>query len=241
MKKHFTTAAALALLIALAGCAENNKPYDDTESPSRPESSVSSQSPVLPDTDGTSSFWAGEESESTVAAEDLEPEQPPISSLPSETQRPAEKPAPKREEQPAGGEQPQPVTPQTQNPPVSPPQPIIPPASQPQQPPAPETPSKPPASESEAPPIPTEPEAPAFDVSPYVQSAKEYGAGIGLALDSTATACWDDPLTANARSRYLERDLRDRLNWYKVSGFTAFWIWAEQTGDGEYLIYIGYA
>ena len=123
------------------------------------------------------------------------------------------------------------MTPQTEEPPVSPPP----------QPPPPETPSKPPASESEAPPTPTEPEAPAFDVSAYVQSAKEYGAGIGLALDNTATACWDDPLTANARSRYLERDLRDRLDWYKVSGFTAFWVWAEQTGDGEYLVYIGYA
>lgn len=228
MKKHFATVAALVLLIALAGCAENNKPYDDTENPSRPESSVSSQSPVLPDTGGTSSFFAGGESESPIAAEDLEPEQPPISSQPSEeSQRPAEKPASKPEETKPSVSQPQ--------------QPIIPPASQPEQEPAPETPSKPPASENEAPPIPTEPETPAFEVSPYVQSAKEYGAGIGLTPDSTATACWDDPLTANARSRYLERDLRDRLDWYKGSGFTAFWVWAEQTGDGEYLIYIGYA
>lgn len=231
MKKHFAT-ATLALLIALAGCAENNKPYDDTETPSRPESSVSSQSPVLPDTDGTSSFLAGEESESPVASEDLEPEQPPAASQHTEeAQRSAEKPAPKGEEQPASGEQPQPVTPQTEAPPVS----------QPQQPPVTPTPNEPPALESEAPHTPTEPEAAAFDVSPYVQSAKEYGAGIGLAPDSTATACWDDPLTANARSLYLERDLRDRLDWYKVGGFTAFWVWAEQTGDGEYLIYIGYA
>lgn len=234
MKKHFATAAAFVLLIALAGCAENNKPYDDTETPSRPESSVSSQSPVLPDTDGTSSFLAGEESESPVVSEDLEPEQPPVASQHTEeAQRPAEKPAPKGEEQPDGGEQPQPVTPQTEAPPVSPPQ----------QPPAPETPSKPPALESEAPPTPTEPEAVVFDVSPYVQFAVDYGTSdeVGLALDSTATACWDDPLTANARSLYLERDLQDRLDWYKASGFTAFWVWAEQTGDGEYLIYIGYA
>lgn len=228
MKKHFATAAAIALLIALAGCAENNKPYDDTENPSRPESSMSRQSPVLPDTDGTSSFLAGEEGESPVASENLEPEQPPAASqYAEEAQRPTEKSASKPEEI---------------KPPVSlPQQPIIPPASQPEQEPAPETPSEPPASESEAPPIPTEPETPAFDVSPYVKSAKEYGTGIGLALDSTATACWDDPLTANARSLYLERDLQDRLDWYKVSGFTAFWVWAEQTGDGEYLIYIGYA
>lgn len=228
MKKYFATAAALALFIALAGCAENNKPYDDTESSSRPESSVSSQSPVLPDTDGTSSFLAGEESKSPVVSEGLGPEQPPTSSqLSEETQRPVEKPAPKPEET---------------KPPVSQPQQTITlPASQTEQEPAPVTPSEPPASGSEAPPTPTGTEAPAFDVSPYVQSAKEYGAGIGLTPDSTATACWDDPLTANAHSRYLERDLRNRLDWYKVSGFTAFWIWAEQTGDGEYLIYIGYA
>lgn len=46
MKKYFATAAALALFIALAGCAENNKPYDDTESLSRPQSSVSSMEEV---------------------------------------------------------------------------------------------------------------------------------------------------------------------------------------------------
>lgn len=233
MKKHFTTAAALVLLIALAGCAENNKPYDNMDNQSRLESRLNSHPPVLPDTDVTSSFLAGEESESPVASEDLESEQPLISSQPSEeTQRPAEKPAPKREKQPASGDQPQPVTPQTEKPPVS----------QPQQPPAPTTPSKPPALESEASPTPTESSPTSiFQVAPYVQGAMDYGVSIGLSLDSTATACWDNPLTANARSRYLERDLRDRLDWYKVSGFTAFWVWKEQTGNGEYLIYIGYA
>lgn len=234
MKKHFVTVAALALLIVLAGCAENNKPYDDTESPSRPESSVSRQSPVLPDTDGTSSFLASEESKAPAVSESPESKLPPASSQsPKETQRPTEKPTPEKEKQPAGQEPSQPVTPQPEKPPVS----------KPQQPPAPTTPSESPASESEAPPTPTGPEAPAFDVSAYVQFAKDYGTSdkVGLRLDSTATARWDDPLTANAGCRYLERDLRDRLDWYKASGFTAFWVWAEQTGNGEYLIYISYA
>lgn len=91
------------------------------------------------------------------------------------------------------------------------------------------------------PPTPTEPPAPAFDVSSYVGFAQSYGQGIGLSLDSTATACWDDPITANSGCVYLERDLRDRLDWYAASGFTAFCVWAEDAGGGNYLIYIGYA
>ena len=85
------------------------------------------------------------------------------------------------------------------------------------------------------------PQAPAFHVSEYIQLAKNYGQNVGLALDSTATDCWDDPITANANCRYLKRDIQDRLDWYKASGFTAFWVWSEQVGSGEYLIYIGYA
>ena len=83
--------------------------------------------------------------------------------------------------------------------------------------------------------------APAFDVSAYVQNAMNYGVGIGLTLDSTATGCWDNPITANERCLYIERDLHDALDWYKASGFTAFWVWAEADGNGGYLVYIGYA
>lgn len=85
------------------------------------------------------------------------------------------------------------------------------------------------------------PQAPAFHVSEYVQLAKNYGQNVGLALNTTATDCWDDPITANANCRYLKRNIQDRLDWYKASGFTAFWVWSEQGGTGEYLIYIGYA
>lgn len=224
MKKHCAfISIVLVLLLSLAGCAGQTPPNNDTEIQTQPESRAAQQAPVLPDTDGTSSFLAGEESKSPVSSTASEPEQ---SSIPSQCSE--EVSVPKQEEtKPPVSQQPQPTTPS---------------ASQQEQKPDPPESSKPPASESEAPPIPTDPEStPAFDVTPYVQSAKEYGAGIGLTLDSTATACWDDPLTANARCRYLERDLRDRLDWYKVSGINAFWVWAEQTGDGEYLIYIGYA
>ena len=83
--------------------------------------------------------------------------------------------------------------------------------------------------------------APAFDVSAYVQNAMNYGVSIGLTLNSNATACWDNPTTANERTIYVERDLRDLLDWYKESGFTSFWVWAEADGNGGYLVYIGYA
>ena len=90
-------------------------------------------------------------------------------------------------------------------------------------------------------PRPVEPPAPSFDVSTYVAYAKSYGQSIGLALDSFAISCWDDPITANASCTYLERDIRDRLDWYLASGYTGFRVWSEDVGVGSYLIYIGYA
>ena len=90
-------------------------------------------------------------------------------------------------------------------------------------------------------PTPTEPPVSAFDVSGYVEMAKSYGQSIGLKLDSSATACWDNPIYANADSLYIQRDLQDTLDWYKDSGFTSFWVWTENLGNNDYHIYIGYA
>ena len=90
-------------------------------------------------------------------------------------------------------------------------------------------------------PQPAEPPAPSFDVSTYVAYAKNYGQSIGLVLDGSAVSCWDDPITANTSCTYLERDIRDRLDWYLASGYTGFTVWSEDVGGGTYLIYIGYA
>jgi len=80
--------------------------------------------------------------------------------------------------------------------------------------------SQPEPTSSEPPSVPEpKPTAPVFDVSRYVSFAKDYGTGIGLKLDSTAVSCWDDPITANASCTYLERDIRDRLDWYLSSSF----------------------
>lgn len=112
------------------------------------------------------------------------------------------------------------------------------------------TPSEP-ASEPEEPPQSTEepskptpepePTTPAFDVSGYVSFAKNYAQSIGLSLDSTATGCWDTPIEAHAGCIYLERDIRDRLDWYLDSGFTAIWVWSVDLGGGNHEIFIGYA
>lgn len=102
----------------------------------------------------------------------------------------------------------------------------------------PQTPEPPPESTPEPTP---EPAQSSFDVGTYVSYAKSYGQGIGLTLDSSAVSCWDDPITADASCIYLERDIRDRLNWYQASGYSAFWVWSADNGGGNYQIYIGYA
>lgn len=78
-------------------------------------------------------------------------------------------------------------------------------------------------------------------MSEYVSYAKSYAQSIGLELDSTATECWDNPITANSRRTGIKDDIKSRLNRYKnVEDFTAVWIWAEKVSDTEYEIYIGY-
>ena len=95
--------------------------------------------------------------------------------------------------------------------------------------------------EKPAEPKPTEPPKQTFDVSPYVSYAKEYALSIGLSLDSTATECWDNPISANPNRSGIKSDIESRLNRYKNSeGFTAVWIWTEKLSDTEYNIYIGY-
>ena len=113
---------------------------------------------------------------------------------------------------------------------------------QPQQQPKPE-PETPPVKEEVKPtkPKPTEEAKPSFDVNPYLSYAKSYAQSIGLELDSTATDCWDNPITANAKRTGIKDDIQSRLKRYKnVEGFTAVWVWAEKVSDTEYEIYIGY-
>ena len=81
-----------------------------------------------------------------------------------------------------------------------------------------------------------------FDVSYWVAYAQHYAYAIGLTLDETATECWDNPISANAKSKNIRVDIESRLNRYKnIECFTAVWIWAEKVSDTQYEIYIGYA
>ena len=91
-------------------------------------------------------------------------------------------------------------------------------------------------------PEPTPEPEPAFDIEHWISYAKSTAVSLGLTLDSSATDCWDNPITAKPTCIYLERDISSRLNRYaKDEEITAVWIWYECVGTSSYLIYIGYA
>lgn len=91
-------------------------------------------------------------------------------------------------------------------------------------------------------PKPTEQPKPSIDIDGQINFAKEYAASIGLTLDSTATDCWDNPITVNAGKADVKGDIKSRLNRYKnTEGFTSVWVWAVKISDTEYELYIGYA
>lgn len=91
-------------------------------------------------------------------------------------------------------------------------------------------------------PEPTPETKPVFDIEHWISYAKSTAVSLGLTLDSSATDCWDNPITAKPTCIYLERDINSRLNRYAKDGeITAVWIWCECVGTSSYLIYIGYA
>ena len=101
-----------------------------------------------------------------------------------------------------------------------------------------EEPSVPAISEPEPTP---EPE-PTFDIDCWISYAKSTAVSLGLTLDSSATDCWDNPISAEQGCIYLERDIQSRLNRYAADAeITDVWVWYEPVSAGNYLIYIGYA
>ncbi len=88
----------------------------------------------------------------------------------------------------------------------------------------------------------TKPTEPEFDINYWISFAQNYAKSVGLRLESSAVDCWDNPIPANAKCKYLERDIKSRLNRYaKDEDITDVWIWAEKVSDNSYEIYIGYA
>ena len=81
-----------------------------------------------------------------------------------------------------------------------------------------------------------------FDINYWVSYAKDYAKSVGLEVNSSASDCWDNPISANSKCKYLERDIKGRLNRYaKDEDITQVWVWAEKTSADSYNIYIGYA
>lgn len=105
--------------------------------------------------------------------------------------------------------------------------------------PAPKPTEKPKPTETSAPVKETEP---TFDIGYWISYAQNYAKSVGLRLESSSVDCWDNPIPANAKCKYLERDIKSRLNRYaKDEDITDVWIWAEKVSDNSYEIYIGYA
>lgn len=107
--------------------------------------------------------------------------------------------------------------------------------------------SKPTESPKSVDPTPTEtekpkPADPQFDINYWIELARKYAENIGLAINPEAVSCWDNPIIARPNSKYLERDIKARMNRYKnVEGFTDIWVWAEPDENGNYRLFIGYA
>ena len=91
-------------------------------------------------------------------------------------------------------------------------------------------------------PEPTSVPEPTFDIEHWISYAKSTAVSLGLTLDSSATDCWDNPISAEQGCIYLERDINSRLKRYaEDKSITDVWIWYECVGTDKYLIYIGYA
>ena len=91
-------------------------------------------------------------------------------------------------------------------------------------------------------PEPTSVPEPTFDIEHWISYAKSTAVSLGLTLDSSATECWDNPISADQGCIYLERDISSRLKRYaEDESITDVWIWYECVGTDKYLIYIGYA
>lgn len=215
-------AALLAGLItlSLAGCAAD-KANDNTES-----GAVSTESSI------------------TATETDKASEPTAESSLPAGTESTAESTAEKEKESstaPADSGKPETAKPaDTESPTVPPKQTEPPKVTEPPE-------SKPTESPKSVDPTPTETEKPKpadsqFDINYWIEFARKYAENIGLAINPEAVSCWDNPIIAGPNSKYLERNIKTRMNRYKnVEGFTDIWVWAESDGNGNYRLFIGYA
>lgn len=194
--------------------------------------------------DNTESGAVSTESSITATETDKASEPTAESSLPAGTESTAESTAEKEKESstaPADSGKPETAKPaDTESPTVPPKQTEPPKVTEPPE-------SKPTESPKSVDPTPTETEKPKpadsqFDINYWIEFARKYAENIGLAINPEAVSCWDNPIIAGPNSKYLERDIKTRMNRYKnVEGFTDIWVWAESDGNGNYRLFIGYA
>lgn len=219
MKKHLML-CALLLAALLSGCAA--EPLQGQTAGSTPEDSTpqeenfSSLEPVS--TELSAPIEASTEAADPAACipnEDKHDSSPSFSSEPVST--PTESNAPASEE--------------TKQPPVLPEEPV-----------KTENPTEEPPVPAITEPEPTPETEPVFDIDCWISYAKSTAVSVGLTLDSSATDCWDNPISAEQGCIYLERDINSRLKRYaEDKSITDVWIWYECIGTDKYLIYIGYA
>lgn len=219
MKKNLML-CALLLSVLLSGCAaeplQGQAAANTTEAPTLQEGTPASFEPVS--TDSSAPTKAPTEAADPTACtsnEDKHESGPAISSEP--VSAPTESNAPSSEENEQA--------------------PVI-----PEKPEKTESPKEEPSVPEIAEPGPTPEPEPVFDIEHWISYAKSTAVSLGLTLDSSATDCWDNPITARPTCIYMERDISSRLNRYaKDEEITAVWFWYECVGTGSYLIYIGYA
>lgn len=122
------------------------------------------------------------------------------------------------------------------------PQPTQEPTPEPVKPQPTEKPTLKPTEEPTPEPTPEPTQQPAFNIGYWVSYAQSYAQSKGLNLDSSATECWDNPISAGANCTSTESNIISRINRYaNDEDITDVWIWAESTGNSNYDLYIGYA
>lgn len=219
MKKNLML-CALLLSVLLSGCAaeplQGQAAANTTEAPTLQEGTPASFEPVSTDSSApTKAPTEAADPTACIPNEDKHESDPAISSEPVSAPTESNAPTPEENEQaPVLPEKPEKI----------------------------ESPKEEPSVPAITVPEPTSVPEPTFDIDCWISYAKNTAVSLGLTLDSSATDCWDNPITAKPTCIYLERDINSRLNRYAKDGeITAVWIWYECVGTSSYLIYIGYA
>ena len=222
MRKIMGIAVIAALIVSLSGCANTDHPQTIQDS--------SGIEVVASEVDESTEPEESSSASVSESKEDLEESTPPVK---------AEILPPAAVESSEAARQ-SPATDENRAPTPEPPKTVEPtPEPKPTPPPAEEKPTTKPPQETTPP---DEPAVPEFNIQTWIDYAKAYAANVGLRLESSAVDCWDNPITAGAYSTCLERDIQSRLDRYiRDEDITDVWIWAQESSDGSYDLYIGYA